>query len=225
MSILLFLIILTQNQSNIDNFLKETAPHLNYLVCGSEILADSKSINFGIEGNYSDYKLFHYDNILRIPSFNGYVVFPRENFTPYLKLGFYPKTKKTNKYAPFLTLGFNLKPEFSKFLIFRFSYGTLAAIEYFPEDPYYNYNYTNFHCLNLSLIGLKKISVFTPFLTAGFLPNYVSGKYRNDSNNYEETFSKLILGWHLGLGFKIFFVKFNAEIVNSRLSASTSFNL
>ncbi len=225
MSILLILVILTQTQSDIDNFLKETAPHLNYLVCGSEILANSKSINFGIEGNYSDYSLVHYDNILRIPSFNGHIVFPRGNFTYYLKLGFYPKTNKTNKYAPFLALGVNLKPKFSNFLIFRFSYGTLSAIEYLPEDPYFNYNFTNFHCLNLSLIGLKKISVFTPFLTAGLLPSYVSGKYRNDSNKYEETFNKLILGWHLGLGFKIFFVKFNAELVNSRLSASTSFNL
>ena len=225
MSILLFLIILTQNQSNIDNFLKETAPHLNYLVCGSEILSDSKPISFGIEGNYSDYKLVHYDNILRIPSFNGYVVFQRGNFTPYLKLGFYPKTSKTNKFAPFLTLGFSLKPKFSRFFILRFSYGTLSSIEYFPGDPYYNYNYTNFHSFNLSLIGLKKISAFTPFLTTGFIPSYVSGNYQNDQNGIEESFSKFILGWHLGLGFKIFFVKFNAELVNNRLSASTSFNL
>jgi hypothetical protein len=225
MSIFLILIILTQTQSNIDNFLKETAPHLNYLVCGSEILSDSKSINFGIEGNYSDYSLVHYDNILQIPSFNAHIVFPRGNFTSYLKLGFYPKTNKTNTYAPFLALGLNLQPKFSEFLVFRFSYGTLSAIEYFPKDPYFNYNCTNFHCLNLSLIGLKKISVFTPFVTAGLIPSYVSGKYRNDSNNYEETFSKLVLGWHLGLGFKLFFVKFNAEMVNRRLSASTSFSL
>jgi len=85
--------------------------------------------------------------------------------------------------------------------------------------------YKSIHCLNLSLVGFKKLSVFTPFLTAGLLPSYISGKYRSDINQSEKDFNNFSFGWHLGLGFKIFFVKLNAELVNTRLSASTSFNL
>ena len=225
MNIILFLTLLAQNQTNIDIFLKESTPHLSYLVCGTEIIDNSKLVSFGIEGNYSDYKLVHYDNVLQTPSFNGFVSIRRGIFTPYLKFGFYPKTSKTHQTAPFLNIGFNLMPKFSESLIFRFGYGTIAPIEYFPSDPYFNYEYKSIHCFNLSLVCLKKVSVFTPFLTAGLLPSYVSGKYRNDINQIEENFNKFVFGWHFGLGFKIFFVKFNVGLVNSRLSASTSFNL
>jgi hypothetical protein len=62
-------------------------------------------------------------------------------------------------------------------------------------------------------------------MTAGLLPSYVTGIYQDDVKGIEEEFNKFILGWHIGLGFKIFFVKLNAELVNKRLSASTSFNL
>jgi len=225
MNLFLILAIITQNQPGIDNFLKETTPHLGYLVSGTEIIADSRLLSFGVEGIYSDYKLVRYDDIVRTPSFNGYIAVKRGSFLPYLKFGFYPKTSNTNKAVPLVTIGFNLIPKFSNSLIFRFGYGTLASIEYFPDDPYYNYDYKNIHCFNLSLVCLKKISVFTPFLTVGLLPSYVSGKYRNDINQSEENFNKFVLGWHIGLGFKIFFVKLNAELVNSRLSASTSINL
>ena len=225
MSLLLFLTILSQNQIDIDNFINNTAPHLNYLVNGTEILSDSKRVGFGIEGIYSDYKFLYYADIARAPSFNGYITFKINNFTPYLKLGFYPKTSKTNKAVPLIAVGFNLIPKFSKSMIFRIGYGTLSLIEYFPGVPYFNYVYKNFHSFNLSVVGLKKISVFTPFLTAGLLPSYVTGKFRNDISQIEENFNKFNLGWHIGLGFKIFFAKINAELVNSRLSASTSFNL
>jgi hypothetical protein len=225
MSLLLFLTILSQNQSDIDDFINNTAPHLNYLVNGTEILSDSKLVNFGIEGIYSDYKLIRYDQVVRVPSFNGFITYKINNFIPYLKLGFYPKTSNTNKAVPLVNIGFNLIPNFSNFLIFRFGYGTLASIEYFPGDPYYNYDYKSIRCLNLSLVGFKKLSIFTPFLTAGLLPSYISGKYRNDINQSEENFNNFSFGWHLGLGFKIFFVKLNVELVNSRLSASTSFTL
>ena len=225
MSLLLFLTILSQNQSDIDDFINNTAPHLNYLGSGTEILSDSKLVTFGIEGIYSDYKLVRYDQVVRVPSFNGFITYKINNFIPYLKLGFYPKTSNTNKAVPLVSIGFNLIPDFSNSLIFHFGYGTLASIEYFPGDPYYNYDYNSIHCFNLSIVGFKKLSVFTSFLTAGLLPTYVSGKYRSDINQNEASFNNFSFGWHLGLGFKIFFVKLNAELVNTRLSASTSFNL
>lgn len=225
MNIILLLVLFAQERSVINNFLNNTAPHLSYLVGGTEIIPDSKLINFGIEGNYSDYQLTYYNYIVRVPTINCFVAFRKRDLTPYLKLGLYPKTSKTNKSAPLLSFGCNLRPKLLQFLILRFGYGTLSVIEYFPGDPYNNYYFTNFHNLNFSLIAFKKIQMFTPFFTFGLLPNYVSGKYRNDAKAIEEGFSKLILGWHLGLGFKLFFVKFNGELVNNRLSASTSLNL
>jgi hypothetical protein len=259
-NIILLLSILSVSGGQIDDFLHNIAPHLSYLVSGSEILPDSKPINtkgqspfespkirlrriktrgdeekpliFGIEGIYSDYELGYYNYVLRTPAFNGYISWQTRFLSPYLKLGVYWLKQGTGQSAlgglslqPLASFGCNLRPKILSFLFFRFGYGTLSAIEYLPSDPYYNYHFKNFHTLNISLIGFKKIQAFTPFITLGLLPSYISGNYRNDAKGIEERFSNLILGWHLGLGFKIFFVKFNAELVNNRLSASTSFNL
>lgn len=225
MMILLLLMIVTQNQSHIEDFINNSGLSLSYLVCGSEVITNTKPLSFGIEANYSDYKLIHYDVIARAPSVNGYVTIKKGSFYPYLKLGFYLKNNNTNNTTPFFNFGFNFEPKFITWLIFCFGYGALAPIEYYPEDPYFNYNYKKFLSVNLSLIGFKKISVFTPFLTVGLRPYFINGVFRKDFSGFEKKFSKLILGWHFGLGFKLFFAKINAGVVNNRLSASTSFNL
>jgi hypothetical protein len=232
MNIFLLLALIIQREPT-DNFLKETTPHLSYLICGPVIISNSKTLNFGVEGNFSDYKIPPYDVSTKTPSLNGYTLtnlFKQSSlkFYPYLKIGFYPKSGQTNKTAPFLSLGFNLIPKFSNFIIFRFSYSTLSPIEYYPGDPYYNFQYQSFNTFDFSLMGLKKISVFTPFITAGLMPSYVTGLYRRDASEdfgFPFKFNKIIVGWHVGVGFKIFFVKLDAGLVNGRLSASTSFNL
>ncbi|MEO0115508.1 MAG: hypothetical protein ABIK93_08570 [candidate division WOR-3 bacterium] len=225
MNIILLLLTFAQTQSAVDKFLDNTAPYLGYLISGSEILPNAKSINFGIEGNYLDYELGHYNTVVHIPTLNGYLAFKSGNFDPYLKLGVYPKTNVTNKTVPFFTVGSNLRPKFSTAVVFHFGYSTLMPLEYLPGDLYYNYHYTQFHTLNLSLIGFKKISSFVPFLVVGLMPSYVAGKFRVAINRTEEDFNRFILGWHIGFGFKLFFVKLNAELVNRRLAASTMINL
>jgi len=184
-----------------EEFSSEVGPGLSYL--SSSPYNSPINSEFGFRLNYSYYQFYPYQNYNHTPSLLCDFKTKRGKVGLILRFGLYPETKKIS--FPLFLFGiggsYPLKDRFS----LSIDYAKPFNIEFFPQDPNFNFRYKSIDILSLGTALSISILYVTPQLHMARM----SGIFRKDIEHWEKGFSEYLWFYSIRTGLRL--GRFNIE--------------
>lgn len=199
-----FLICFLTGNSLTSEFSSEITPAIFYL-SSSPYIPELRDAKREIESrlNYSYYQFYPYEDYNYTPSLLCSFKTKKGKINLIIRVGIYPKTKKTS--SIFFLLGIGGLYPLSSILSLNMDYTKPLNVEFLPQDPNFNFKYRHIDILSPGITLSKSILYITPQLHLA----RASGTFRKDIEHWEEDFSEYL--WYGSIRTGLRWGRFNIE--------------
>lgn len=229
MTALLLLGILGAADFPQSQFFADAVPGLARMTIGTTpLLEDHKTFALGVEGIVTEFPLFPHSQVNPEPSFGAYYCYAFENplrSYVFLRGNLYPRHSYTLSTVPGLSAGLGIRPKQLRNLGFRLAYGMLGKAEFYPGDPYYNYQFRQFHTVGLDVSARARLGKVTGQVVVGGSLSLFDGWFRQDLGQVFLPYSSPQLGWWAEAALRLGIVKFTAGLANQHLTVAAGLQL